>query len=314
MPCLAPDMEMGDFIAWKKKEGDFVKENDVIAEVENGKATVDFTCTNEGYLAKILVPAGTKKVKVGSAVCVLVEDKNQVAQFKDFKLGETGASTPAAPKKEVKQEVHTPVPTTQTTQTTQTDRIIASPLAKKTAREEGIELKGINGTGPHGRIIQEDVLKSKSTKLPEKTVEAPSSYIPTPVAAPEFEDIQLSAVRKVTAERLTYSKSNVPHFYIQMECNVDKLMELRAELNKSATVKISVNDIIIKAASLACMKVPEANSSWQGTFIRKYKNVDMSVAVQTDYGLITPIVTSSNLKGLATISKEVKELAEKAKS
>jgi pyruvate dehydrogenase E2 component (dihydrolipoamide acetyltransferase) len=129
----------------------------------------------------------------------------------------------------------------------------------------------------------------------------------------EYEDIQLSNVRKVIAERLLYSKTNIPHFYLGIECSVDKLINLRQELNKHSPVKISVNDLIIKAASLACLKVPETNSSWQGTFIRKYNNVDMSVAVTTDTGLITPIITSSNLKGLASISKEMKDLAERAR-
>jgi pyruvate dehydrogenase E2 component (dihydrolipoamide acetyltransferase) len=129
----------------------------------------------------------------------------------------------------------------------------------------------------------------------------------------QYEDIELSSVRKIIADRLLFSKTNIPHFYLGIECNMDKLLNLRTELNKVSPVKLSINDIIIKAASLACIKVPEANSSWQGNFIRKYKNVDMSVAVQTDHGLITPIVTNSNLKGLSEISKEVKDLAERAK-
>lgn len=134
------------------------------------------------------------------------------------------------------------------------------------------------------------------------------------VLAQEYVDIELSNMRKIIAERLLFSKTNIPHFYLGIECNVDKLMQLRTELNKYSTVKLTFNDIIIKAASIACIKVPETNSSWQGNVIRKYKNVDMSIAVQTDFGLITPIITNSNLKGLSDISKEVKDLAERAKA
>lgn len=183
-------------------------------------------------------------------------------------------------------------------------------------------MNSLHGSGPNGRIIQEDVLKAKSavTQKPEvvsaaKPVQAaqPTAQVTPPTASAQFEDIELSNVRKVIADRLLFSKTNIPHFYLGVECRVDKLLALRAELNKHSSVKISINDMIIKAASLACMKVPETNSSWQGNFIRKYKNVDMSVAVQTDFGLITPIVTNSNLKGLAEISKDVKDLADRAK-
>ena len=204
------------------------------------------------------------------------------------------------------------------------ERVFASPLARKTAREEGMELHGIQGSGPHGRIIQTDVVQAKDSRTKEANLPKPQPIVqqPTPVqpstpSAPvniDYEDLEILGIRRVIAERLTFSKSNIPHFYIGMDLNVDKLMTLRTELNKHSPVKLSFNDIIIKAASLACMKVPETNSSWQGTFIRKYKNVDMSVAVQTDYGLITPIITNSNLKGLATISKEMKDLADRAKS
>jgi pyruvate dehydrogenase E2 component (dihydrolipoamide acetyltransferase) len=188
--------------------------------------------------------------------------------------------------------------------------MFASPLAKKTAKEVGIDINSVSGSGPKGRVIQADVLEAKDKHTPQI---APTSTKQTVSTTADYEDIDLTNMRKVIAERLLFSKTNIPHFYVNVECNVDKLLEIRAELNKFSPVKISVNDIVIKAASLACMKVPEANSSWQGTFIRKYKNVDMSVAVQTDTGLITPIIQHSNLKGLADISKEMKDLAERAR-
>lgn len=192
-------------------------------------------------------------------------------------------------------------------------------MAKTTARQEGVSLEGIQGSGPRGRIVQSDVLEAKSkvqaqVSAPQKTAEhiIPATT-PSVSGIAEYEDIEVSNIRRVTAERLAYSKANIPHFYIQIDCNVDKLSNIRNELNKHSPVKLSFNDLIIKAASLACVKVPETNSSWQGTFIRKFKNVDMSVAVQTDYGLMTPIIPQSNLKGLATISSEMKDLAERAK-
>lgn len=183
-----------------------------------------------------------------------------------------------------------------------------------------VDIHGVSGTGPKGRVIQADVLESKQkAQAPEVQVskpavtQAPIAPVTPSTPTADYEDIQLSNVRKVIAERLLFSKTNIPHFYVNVECNVDKLMEIRAELNKHSPVKISVNDIVIKAASLACMRVPETNSSWQGSYIRKYKNVDMSVAVQTENGLITPIIPSANLKGLADISREMSELREKAK-
>lgn len=180
-----------------------------------------------------------------------------------------------------------------------------------------LDLAGIKGTGPRGRIIQADVLEAQQVtpQVTKPAVSKPPTVPVTPsIPAAEYEDIELTNIRKIIAERLLFSKTNIPHFYVNIECSVDKLMEIRAELNKHSAVKISVNDILIKAASLACLKVPETNSSWQGNYIRKYKNVDMSVAVSTDSGLITPIITQSNLRGLADISKEMGELREKART
>jgi pyruvate dehydrogenase E2 component (dihydrolipoamide acetyltransferase) len=252
----------------------------------------------------------------------LVEEKNDVGAFKDFSgdskstssTGSTGStsSTSSTPASE---------PTKQVSSTQSSgDRLFASPLARKTARENEISLEGLKGSGPRGRIIQADVLEAKEKGVKEiKTPQVqPESLQTQKVSTPQpshvdYEDLEISGIRQVTAERLTYSKTQIPHFYLNMEINVDKISALRTELNKHSPVKLSFNDLIIKAASLACIKVPETNSSWQGSFIRRYKNVDMSVAVQTDHGLMTPIITNTNLKGLAQISKEMKDLAERAK-
>jgi pyruvate dehydrogenase E2 component (dihydrolipoamide acetyltransferase) len=262
-------------------------------------------------------------------VAILVDKKSDIEAFKNYSGKEGGEPTPSkgateqattAPAQETKVE-EKPQQKVEGKKGESNDRVIASPLAKKTARENGVDLHAVTGTGPHGRIIQADVLeaKSKAQATPQVQVSKPAvTQAPTTPVTPstpsaQYEDIELSNVRKVIADRLLFSKTNIPHFYVNVECNVDKLMEIRAELNKYSPVKISVNDIVIKAASLACMKVPETNSSWQGSFIRKYKNVDMSVAVQTENGLITPIIPQSNLKGLADISKEMTELRDKAK-
>ncbi len=256
-------------------------------------------------------------------VAILAEKKNDIEAFKNYTGVETspaqGAQAQVTQSQETKEDEKLELKV-QSKSSESSDRVIASPLAKKTAKENGVSLNEVRGTGPNGRIIQADVLEAKpkaqapQVQVSKPTVSpAPTTPVTPSVPSAEYEDIELSNIRKVIAERLLYSKTNIPHFYVNVECNVDKLMEIRAELNKYSPVKISVNDIIIKAASLACMKVPETNSSWQGNFIRKYKNVDMSVAVQTENGLITPIIPQANLKGLADISREMTELREKAK-
>jgi pyruvate dehydrogenase E2 component (dihydrolipoamide acetyltransferase) len=253
----------------------------------------------------------------------LAEEKKDIEAFKNLTLNDFKEPAAAKVAPEVAQAEIKPQEPEKVQEAAKHEpaehRIFASPLAKKTAHENGIDIAGIKGTGPRGRIIQADVLEAKQVtpQAPQVTrpaVTQPPAVPVTPsVLTAEYEDIELNNIRKIIAERLLYSKTNIPHFYVNIECNVDKLMEIRTELNKHSPVKISVNDILIKAASLACLKVPETNSSWQGNFIRKFKNVDMSVAVQTDNGLITPIITQSNLRGLADISKEMSELREKAR-
>jgi pyruvate dehydrogenase E2 component (dihydrolipoamide acetyltransferase) len=246
----------------------------------------------------------------------LAEKKSDIEAFKNYTGEQTNEpatatqTTDKTTKVEEKQEQKV-----ETTKQEASERLFASPLARKTAQQSGVDLHTISGSGPSGRIIQADVLEAKP-KAPQPKISKPAVPVtPSTPSTPsaDYEDIELSNVRKVIAERLLFSKTNIPHFYVNVECNVDKLMEIRAELNKHSPVKISVNDIIIKACSLACMKVPETNSSWQGNSIRKYKNVDMSIAVSSDNGLITPIIPQANLKGLADISREMSELKEKAK-
>lgn len=193
----------------------------------------------------------------------------------------------------------------------QGDRVFVSPLAKKIATEAGLDLTGVAGSGPNSRIIKADVeaaLQSAKTAGAKKA--APQIVLPDFV---QFEDLQNSNIRKVIAERLSYSKQNIPHYYVTVSVHVDSLMKLRAKLNSVAKTKISVNDMVIKAASLAAAKVPETNSSWLGEAIRRYKNVNMSVAVQTDFGLMAPVITNTHLKGLEEIAMEVKDIAGRAR-
>lgn len=305
-------MEKGNLAKWCKKEGDKISPGEIIAEVETDKATIDFEMQEEGYVAKILVPEGAKDVSIGDLVAILVENKEDIAAFKDFTAGSAGPAAPKPAKKEAKPEPAQPkeevkAAPTQVSEPARAagDRVIASPYAKTLATEKGVNLGGLTGTGPHGRIIAADVQEFKP-----KAAAAPVTPAPTTTA---FEDIPLTQMRKIIAQRLSLSKETIPHYYVSVECEVDKLLVLREKLNKFSTAKISVNDMIVKAASLAALQVPQTNSSWQGEFIRQFKNVDMSVAVSTPKGLITPIIKNANVKGLQQIAAEMKDLAARAR-
>lgn len=291
-----------------------------MAEVETDKATVDFEMQEEGYVAKLLVSEGTQDIPIGELVAIIVMDKKDVSAFKDYKGDGSAAPAKAAPAAKAEptpQAAPTPAAPAQTAAPAPTQaapaggRVVASPFAKKLAEEKGIDLGSIQGTGPHNRILAADVneFSPKATTTPSAAAAAPVA----PTATASFEDIPLSQIRKVIAKRLTESKQTIPHYYVSVECEVDNLLKLRSKLNEHSASKISVNDMIIKAASMAALKVPSTNSSWQGTFIREYKNVDMSVAVSTPTGLITPIIKSANVKGLERIATEMKDLANRAK-
>jgi pyruvate dehydrogenase E2 component (dihydrolipoamide acetyltransferase) len=333
MPSLSPTMEKGNIAKWCKKEGDEVNPGDILAEVETDKATVDFEMQEEGFIAKLLVEEGAKDVNLGEIVAILVNSKEDVEAFKDYKP-EKGGKAAAQPKKEetrdAKQEkedkkgqkgkqdeadeaaidpkdVKSESGKSASRRDTG-DRVVASPYARKLAEEKGIDLSEVTGTGPHGRIIAADIEEytpSKAAKKKGGVAQAPSTG--------KYTDVEVSQMRKVIAQRLSQSKETIPHYYVSVECEVDKLLALRAKLNTHSSSKISVNDMIIKAASLAALQVPSTNSSWQGEFIREFKNVDMSVAVSTPKGLITPIIKNANVKGLQQIATEMKDLANRAR-
>ncbi|CAG8451584.1 13187_t:CDS:2 [Acaulospora colombiana] len=316
MPALSPTMTMGNVGNWKKKIGDAVTPGDVLVEIETDKAQMDFECQEEGYLAKVLIETGAKDVKVGSPLAILAEDQEDVEKFGDYALEESSAAPEKehaeetkAPKPSARGEAQEEHPSSKTREPAKsrspTDRILASPVARRLAAERGIPLDQVTGTGPKDRIVKADVLNYVPLTKVEKST-APDV---------EYTDIPLSNIRKVIAERLSESKQLIPHYYLTIEVDVDRLLKLREELNKDSNgkYKLSVNDFIIKSAALALQDVPEANSSWHGDFIRQYHDADISVAVATPSGLITPIVKKAQAKGLASISKQVKELADRAR-
>ncbi|XP_027590311.1 dihydrolipoyllysine-residue acetyltransferase component of pyruvate dehydrogenase complex, mitochondrial [Pipra filicauda] len=327
LPALSPTMTMGTVQRWEKKVGEKLNEGDLLAEIETDKATIGFEVQEEGYLAKILVPEGTRDVPLGTALCIIVEKEADIPAFADYKAAAVtdmkAAAPPSPPPPPVMptpaaappppQPAAAPTPAAPTPP--RTGRILVSPLAKKLAAEKGIDLAQVKGTGPDGRITKKDV----ESFVPTKAAPAPApGAVPAAAAvaaAPEgtFTDIPISNIRRVIAQRLMQSKQTIPHYYLSIDVNMGKVLVLRKELNQEENVKLSVNDFLIKASALACLKVPEANSSWMDTVIRQNHVVDVSVAVSTPAGLITPIVFNAHIKGLAAISKDVASLAAKAR-
>ena len=340
LPALSPTMEMGSIIAWEKKEGDQVSEGDLLCEIETDKATMGFETPEEGFLAKIILEAGSKDIPIGKLLCIIVENQEDVAKFKDYVDDGSSASAPAAsaptpaaapappppaaaapPPAPAAAVAAAPPPAARPAAPAAGGRVFASPAAKRLAAEKGVDLSQIQtGSGMDGMITSKDVDSFKPVAAPAPVsapsmAAAPISSFPT-VSGP-VTDIEASNVRKVIAKRLQQSKQTVPHYYLTVECNMEKVMGLRKEINttyEKEGVKLSVNDFIIKAAALSCKWVPACNSAWMDTFIRQHNTVDMSVAVDTGNGLITPIVKNAESKGLAEISETVKELAGRAKA
>jgi len=320
-------METGNLSKWRKKEGDLIKPGDVIAEVETDKATVEFEATEEGYLAKILIPVGTKDISVGKPIAIVVENKEDIASFKDFQAeaspsktvpkSETPKSTPppSAPSTPPPSAPSTPPPiSVQQSQETvpgapivpgapPKSGVFASPLAKSLAASQGLNIAAMKGSGPNGRIVGADVVAYSQSNSAASSISS------------QFTDLPNSQIRKITAQRLTLSKQTIPHYYLTIDCKMDELMKVRQVLNdkSNGSYKLSVNDFVIKATALALKKVPTANSSWQEDSIRRYNNIDINVAVNTERGLLTPFIKDADKIGLSSIANTMKELAEKAK-
>lgn len=317
MPALSPTMKAGNLAKWLKKEGDQIQAGDIIAEIETDKATMEVEAVDEGTLAKILVAEGSQDVPVNDCIGLILEDGEDAKALKDYTVASASTQTKAAPaeEKETKEVQSAPVPVQAPVAEIKesSSRIKASPLAKRIAKDEGVALNQILGSGPHGRIIKDDILA-----FIEQGGTRPGAVRRNPQ---ETRTVKNGNIRKVIAARLLDSKQNVPHFYLSCELNLTKLLELRASLNEAATIdengkpayKASVNDLIIKASAMALAKVPEANSSWSDDAIIIYNNVDISMAVAIDGGLITPIVKNADQKTIQAISIETKQLAKKAR-
>ncbi len=349
MPALSPTMEEGNLSKWNVKEGDKVKSGDVIAEIETDKATMEVESIDEGTVGKIVVPEGTQGVKVNALIAVLLADGEDASAI--------GASAASAPKAEAKPTEAAPAEAkpaaapqpaaapaaapapAATAETASGDRVFASPLARRIAKDAGLDIAKIAGSGPHGRIVQADVEAAKSG-APAKaapapaaqTAQAPAAAVAAPAGPSDAQTLKLfpegsyelvphDNMRKTIARRLSESKQTVPHFYLTIDTDLDALLALREQVNAAApkdkdgnpAYKISVNDMVIKAMALSLKKVPAANASWTGDNMIIHKVVDVGVAVSIPGGLITPIVRNADKKTLSAISNEMKDLAKRAR-
>ncbi len=310
MPALSPTMEEGTLAKWLVKVGDKVLSGDIMAEIETDKATMEFEAVDEGVIIAIAVSEGSEGVKVGTVIATLAgEDEDasaapapKAAPVVPAKAGTAGLVDP------------TPAPSAQRPEATNDSRVIASPLAKRIAAERGIDLAGVTGTGPGGRIVKADVVEARPVAA-ASTVAATTSA-PTPDFGIPYEAEKLNNIRKIIARRLTEAKQTIPHIYLTVDVRLDALLKLRAELNKALEaqgVKLSVNDLLIKALGKALLLVPQCNVSFAGDELRKYARADISVAVAAPSGLITPIIVDAANKSVSQISREMKALADKAR-
>ena len=348
MPALSPTMEKGNLAKWLKKEGDKVKSGDVIAEIETDKATMEVEAVDEGTIAKILIPEGTQDVAVNDVIAVLAGDGEEIKSAGAGAASAPPKAAPAAPAPaagspppSAAPAAKAPAPTAassapQAASVAQTNghaRTFSSPLARRLAKEAGIELARINGSGPHGRVIARDVEEAKSGKGLKAPAAAPTG---APALAPSMSDKQILALfepgsyevvphdgmRRTIAQRLTASVQNVPHFYLTIDCDIGKLLNAREEINAAAPkdkekkplYKLSVNDFVIKAMAVALQRIPDCNVSWTESGMLKHKHSDIGVAVAMPGGLITPIIRKAETKSLSTISGEMKDFAARARA
>ena len=365
MPALSPTMEKGNLARWLKKEGDTIKSGDVIAEIETDKATMEYEAVDEGTLAKIVVPEGTQDVAVNSVIAVMA------GEGEDVKAAASGAAaaTPAkAPERKTESVTPSPQPSPprgegvapsspraqspsplssgersppkaagEGVTDSHANRIFSSPLARRIAKEAGIDLSRVQGSGPHGRVIARDIEGAKSGAGLRAPAAAPAATAPpTPAAAPSMSDAQVRALyedgsyefiphdgmRRTIAQRLTAATQSMPTFYLTIDCDIGRLTAAREEINAAApkdkdgkpAYKLSVNDFVIKALALALQRIPDANVSWTEAGMLKHKHSDVGVAVALPFGLITPIIRNAETKSLSAISNEMRELAARARA
>ncbi|MEQ8265670.1 MAG: pyruvate dehydrogenase complex dihydrolipoamide acetyltransferase [Parvibaculum sp.] len=327
MPALSPTMEEGTLAKWHVKEGDEVKSGDVIAEIETDKATMEVEAVDDGRIGKLLVAEGTEGVAVNKPIAILLEEGEEAGDIKEVaeskKPDVKDAAEPVETKKTPSKSA-APV-AAKAPPASRSDgggRIFASPLARRIAEQNGIDLSSIEGSGPNGRIVKAD-LEGAPKSTPKGDAKSPAPQGPMQSVDPRafyaegtYEEVPLDGMRRTIARRLTQSKQEIPHFYLTVDCELDELLETRRKLNEEAAegVKLSVNDFLIRAAALALMKVPDANVSFAGTALLKHRSADVGIAVALDGGLITPIIRGAEKKGLAEISNEAKSLAERARN
>ena len=326
MPALSPTMEEGTLAKWLVKEGDRIQSGDLIAEIETDKATMEFEAVDEGIIGKLLVTEGSEGVKVNSPIAIILDDGE------DLEVQETKIKTLQVEPKEPTVISAAPLETKNSlTGVAQTSslRIFATPLARRLAKENGVDLGSINGSGPRGRIVKNDILNINAFSpianqenladpvLQTNTRQASGSSVKNLYADREFKEIPLNSMRKTVATRLTEAKQNIPHFYLRKEIKIDELLQVRSRLNAHLAErnnKLSINDFIIKSCALALQSVPMANAVWAEDKILQLKPSDIAVAVSVEDGLFTPIIRDADEKSLSNLSKEMKELAEKARS
>lgn len=318
MPALSPTMTEGNLVKWHKKTGDKVKPGDILAEIETDKATMEVEAVDEGILAKIFVAEGTEAVKVNSLIAALLEEGEDESALQGLQeqapaaAASPASSSPAQPAAP-QQVAASTAPQAASAQ----GRILASPLARRVAEQSNVDLASLSGSGPRGRIIKQDVLQASARPQAAPAVACPAPQQSFVAPAQSDRDIPLSGMRKTIAKRLTESKQQVPHFYLEVACRVDELLKQRELLNQSLekqNIKISVNDIVIKACGLALRRVPEANAQWGHDVIRQLGSCDVAIAVAIEGGLITPILTHADQRGLADISITVKDLVSRAQA
>jgi pyruvate dehydrogenase E2 component (dihydrolipoamide acetyltransferase) len=355
MPALSPTMEEGNLSKWLVKEGDKVSPGDVIAEIETDKATMEVEAVDEGTVAKLVVPAGTEGVKVNALIAVLAaegEDAGAAAKSGDGAAAPAKAEAPKAdapkaetPKPEApkQQPAAAPAPKVEAAPVANGhasgERTFASPLARRIAREAGVDVSAVAGTGPHGRVVKADVdaaISSGSAKAPAARAAPAGAPAAAPKAMSDEQVLKLFAedsyelvphdnMRKTIARRLVEATTTIPHFYLTLDCELDALLALRTQINAAAPMKktekgeapaykLSVNDMVIKAMAMALMAVPDANASWTESAMVKHKHADVGVAVSIPGGLITPIIRRADEKTLSVISNEMKDLASRARS
>jgi len=326
MPALSPTMEEGTLTKWLVKEGDRIQSGDLIAEIETDKATMEFEAVDEGIIGKILISEGSEGVKVNSPIAVILDEGEELEANE-----EANQTIPVEPKKQKNASegvIETKKASNNVIQTSNT-RIFATPLARRLAKEKGVDLDSITGSGPHGRIVKNDILDVNPTNFDDNQESLEGSTLRTGVkqvssssimdlySDREFKEIPLSSMRRTVATRLTEAKQNVPHFYLRKEIVIDELLRVRARINAhlaEKSNKLSINDFIIKACALALQTVPMANAVWAEDKILQLKSSDIAVAVSVEDGLFTPVIRDADVKSLSNLSKEMKELAEKARS